>query len=103
MNLFSKYLDIIKTSILELIKDKNIDVFDQSILNKIVLEVPRDFKNGDMSTNAALILASLLKLKPLIIADLITKKLSLISDFKDIKIAKPGFINFFSKMKFGMI
>ena len=97
MNLFSKYLDIIKTSILELIKDKNIDVFDQSILNKIVLEVPRDFKNGDMSTNAALILASLLKLKPLIIADLITKKLSLISDFKDIKIAKPGFINFFLK------
>ena len=50
-----------------------------------------------MSTNAALILASLLKLKPLIIADLITKKLSLISDFKDIKIAKPGFINFFLK------
>ncbi len=93
MNLSNKYLNIIKKIIIEIIKDNNIEINDQNFLNKIVLEVPKDVKNGEMSTNASFILASIFKRNPINIAELIVKKLNTIKDFREIKIASPGFIN----------
>ncbi len=88
MNIFDYYKDIFLNSI----KDINID---EVVKNKISVEKPRQKSFGDISFNAPLILGSLLKKNPLILAEelknLILKNNN---DFERVEIAKPGFINF---------
>lgn len=63
----------------------------------VVVEIPKDTKNGDFSTNVAMRLTKLLKRKPQDIAQEIVEEL-LKADFIDkVEIAGPGFINFFVK------
>jgi len=63
------------------------------------IEVPSDKKFGDYSTNVALVLAKKIGKNPMETANLIKDKIA--SDiFKDIKVAGPGFINFFISDKF---
>jgi arginyl-tRNA synthetase len=58
------------------------------------IEVPSDKKFGDYSTNVALVLAKKIGKSPIETANLIKDKIR--SDIlKDIKVAGPGFINFF--------
>jgi len=94
MNIFNTYLQYINETILILLKNNNIVLENDNLLEKIVVEVPKDKKFGDLSTNAALVLSSTFKTKPLDVA----KKLKLIfenhSDLCDVSIANPGFINF---------
>ena len=94
MNIFNTYLQYINETILILLENNNIVLENDNLLEKIVVEVPKDKKFGDLSTNAALVLSSTFKTKPLDVA----KKLKLIfenhHDFCDVSIANPGFINF---------
>ena len=94
MNIFNTYLQYINETILILLENNNIVLENDNLLEKIVVEVPKDKKFGDLSTNAALVLSSTFKTKPLDVA----KKLKLIfenhSDFCDVSIVNPGFINF---------
>ena len=88
MNIFEYYKDIFLKSI----EYKDID---EKITNKISVEKPKQKSFGDISFNAPLILGSYLKKNPLILAEefknLILKNNN---DFKQIQVAKPGFINF---------
>lgn len=68
------------------------------------VDMPKDKKNGDFSTNIALVLAKFLKRKPMDIAEELLPKLKLVAeraadpahkDIVDIKIAGAGFINFY--------
>ena len=63
------------------------------------LEIPKDFKFGDLSTNIALKLSKDLGKPSFEIASKICSHLNkdsqLLSDIQDLKIAEPGFINFF--------
>ncbi len=59
----------------------------------IVVEPPKDLAHGDMATNAAMVLAKPLAMKPLDIAQKLVKNLEHKSIFKSINIAGPGFIN----------
>ncbi len=60
------------------------------------VEVPRDLKNGDYSTNAAMVNAKVLRAAPRAIADALTKHLDLEGTFfEKVAVAGPGFINFF--------
>ena len=63
-------------------------------VNKIVIEIPKDKKNGDYSSNVAFLLAKELKSSPMSIANDIKDK---ISDkmIDRIEVANPGFINFY--------
>ena len=62
-------------------------------VNKIVIEIPKDKKNGDYSTNVAFLLTKELKSSPINIANDIIKNIS--DDMIDrIEVANPGFINF---------
>ena len=61
--------------------------------SRIVVEPPRDRTHGELSTNAAMVLAKSLGAKPLELAGLITHELQGDTDIETIDIAGPGFIN----------
>lgn len=61
--------------------------------DRITVEPPRDASHGDISTNAAMILAKPLKQKPRDIAELIQARLQDDSEITNAEIAGPGFIN----------
>ena len=86
MSIKQKIQHIIKTSL----NNNNIE-FD---LDKIVVETPKDTKNGDYSTNIALVLTKILKDNPMNIANKIANE---IKDeiIEKIEIASPGFINIY--------
>ena len=59
-----------------------------------VLERPKDEKNGDFATNAAMVLSKSLKKNPLKIAEDIKKNMELPPIVKTVEVAAPGFLNF---------
>ena len=59
----------------------------------VTVEAPRDSSHGDMSTNAAMILAKQAKMRPREIADLLLKKLASNTQIEHIEVAGPGFLN----------
>jgi len=70
-------------------------------LDKLVIEEPRNKKFGDLSTNAAMVLAPILKKNPVDIAEELKNELISRWNFiSDISIVKPGFINFNLKDEF---
>ena len=70
-------------------------------LVKFNVEVPADNKNGDFSTNIAMVNAKKFKLAPQQIAKLICENLKLNGTFfEKVEIAGPGFINFFLSRDF---
>ena len=86
MSIKQKLQYIIKTSL----EKNNID-FE---IDKIIIETPKDIKNGDYSTNIALLLTKVLKDNPMNIAS------KIVNEIKDeiiekVEIASPGFINIF--------
>ncbi len=60
----------------------------------ITLEPPRDAAHGDLSTNAAMVLAGQAKQKPRDIADKLAEALRGIEGIVKVDVAGPGFINF---------
>ncbi len=94
MNIFNTYLQYINETILILLKDNNIVLENDNLLEKVVVEVPKNKKFGDLSTNAALVLSSTFKAKPFDVAKKLKLKFDTHHDFADVSIANPGFINF---------
>ena len=90
MSIKQKIQGIIKASLDELQID-----FE---LNKIIIETPKDTKNGDYSTNIALILTKILKDNPMNIASKIVSKIS-DESIEKVEIAAPGFINMYLTKK----
>ena len=92
MNIFEEYLKRINKLIFE--NQKLLKLKDLNNFNNIVVEVPPPEFNFDLSCNASLVLAKLNKLTPIDLANKI-KDLTLknIKDFKNVKIAGPGFLN----------
>ncbi len=69
--------------------------------SKFTVEVPADNKNGDFSTNIAMVNAKKFKMAPQQIAKIICENLSLEGTFFErVEIAGPGFINFFLAKEF---
>ena len=63
-------------------------------LSQIVVESPKDHLNGDLSTNAAMVLANKAQKNPREIAMALKEQLAQNSYIAHIEIAGPGFINF---------
>lgn len=88
MSIKSKLQNIIKNSL-----PVEIDV------NKIIIDVPKDKKNGDYSTNVAFLLTKELKSNPMNIANDIKDRIK--DDMIDrVEVANPGFINFYLSREF---
>ena len=65
---------------------------------KVNIEIPKDNKNGDYSTNVAMQLTRILRKNPQLIAKEIIEKIDKEkSNIEEIQIAGPGFINIFMK------
>lgn len=79
------------------ILDEYLDNFKIKVTG-FTVERPNDSKNGDYSTNLAMVLAKKLSKNPLEVAEEIKKNLN--SDiFEKVEVVKPGFINFFLSEK----
>lgn len=67
----------------------------KSDLGNLTIEEPKNRKFGDLSTNAAMVLAPVLKKNPIEIAEKLKEEVfSGWNQIKDVNIVKPGFINF---------
>lgn len=89
MNVFAHIADKLNVILDELFPDLD----NQISRDRITVEPPRDASHGDISTNAAMILAKPLGQKPRDIAELILEKLQADDDIAHAEIAGPGFIN----------
>ncbi len=92
MNIFEKYLDNIKKTLLDLSKSGVLILPDA--LDGITAEIPPSKFDSDISTNVAMVLSKLNKKSPIdlanVLSDEIKKKDELIDE---ISVVKPGFIN----------
>jgi len=94
MNLFSEYKKKIINNLKKLEKKSIIKISDN--IESLTIDIPPKNQKGDISCNAALILAKINNCSPLKLADVIKKDLILkFSEFKNIEVAGPGFINIY--------
>lgn len=91
MNLFRAF----QTDIAEIIADlaKSGDLPEDLDATNITVEPPRDPSHGDISTNAAMVLAKPAGMKPRDIAALIAPGIEALDGVETVDIAGPGFIN----------
>jgi arginyl-tRNA synthetase len=64
------------------------------LLARIVVEPPRDPAHGDLSTNAAMVVAKPLGLNPRDVANALVEHFKHDADVTSVEVAGPGFINF---------
>jgi arginyl-tRNA synthetase len=62
-------------------------------LSRVVVEPPRDASHGDLATNAAMVLAKDLGMKPRDLAEAIAGRLRADADVAEATVAGPGFVN----------
>ncbi len=92
MDLFRDFENRIKNA-LQAIGIESEREIDESLLNRVLAEPPRDPSHGDIATNAALVLAKPLAAKPRDIAARLALKLEADADIAAVEVAGPGFIN----------
>jgi arginyl-tRNA synthetase len=63
-------------------------------LSRFVVEPPRDSTHGDLSTNAAMVLAKPAGTNPRALAESLAAKLRVHPDVTEVAVAGPGFLNF---------
>jgi len=92
MNLFHHFHRQIETIINQLVDDGVLT--NDTHCARVTVEPPRDPSHGDLTTNAAMVLAKPSGLKPRDLAIMIADKLMLAEFVENTSIAGPGFINF---------
>ncbi len=91
MNIFSIYRDYIEATVEELAKAGKLpEGLDTS---RLTAEPPRDPAHGDISTNAAMLLAKPAGMKPRDIAEMMAAALREVEGVTAVEVAGPGFIN----------
>ena len=98
MNIFRLYSKKIRDNITALDKDGVIKT--PKDLSSINVDVPPENIQSDISTNAAMVLSKINSKSPLVVAEIIKKKLLEDNDISNIDILKPGFINIKFKSSF---
>jgi arginyl-tRNA synthetase len=92
MNVFKDFEDRIKQAVqaLDIAREKA----DDLSFERLAVEPPRDPAHGDVSTNAAMVLAKPLAMQPRALAELIAARFSGDADVAETSVAGPGFLNF---------
>lgn len=91
MNIFSDFRQQVIEAIEGLVADGSVP--DGLNLSRVAVDVPRDASFGDLSTNAAMVLAKPAGMKPRDLAQLLVDRLSAADAVSSADIAGPGFIN----------
>jgi arginyl-tRNA synthetase len=98
MNVFNQFDKVVKTTIEGIVAAGALP--DGLDLSRVKVEPPRDPEHGDLSTNAAMVIAKPAGQKPRDIAELLAGRLEDHEDIEAVTIAGPGFINFRLKNAF---
>lgn len=91
MNVFADFAARLRAILVALAADGAISRLPD--LSRIVVEPPRDPSHGDLATNAAMVLAKDLGVKPRDLAELIAERLRADPDVVEASVAGPGFVN----------
>jgi arginyl-tRNA synthetase len=91
MNLFTYFLGEIKAGLEALAASG--DLPPGLDLGRVAVEPPREAGHGDLSTNAAMVLAKTAGKKPRDIAELLAARLKDHPDVTEVEVAGPGFVN----------
>ena len=92
MNIFELYLDKIKSVIVDLNKNNQLEIPEN--FNGINAEIPPPKFDCDISTNVAMVLSKINKTSPLELAEKLAPEIkNQDSEIETISVAKPGFIN----------
>ena len=91
MNVFSVFKANIEKEIEIMVA--NGDLPEGTDPSRISVELPRDANHGDLSTNAAMVLAKPAGLKPRDLAETIAERLKIYDSVERVEVAGPGFIN----------
>ncbi len=92
MNIFELYLDKIKSIIVDLNKNNQLEIPES--FNGINAEIPPPKFDCDISTNVAMVLSKINKTSPLELAEKLAPEIkNKDSQIETISVAKPGFIN----------
>ena len=99
MNIFELYLDKIKSIIVDLNKNNQLEIPES--FNGINAEIPPPKFDCDISTNVAMVLSKINKTSPLQLAEKLAPEIkNNDSEIETISVAKPGFINIKFKPSF---
>lgn len=92
MNVFKDFELRIKQAVeaLDVVREKDTSVD----FERLAVEPPRDPAHGDISTNAAMVLAKPLGMNPRALAELIATRFEADTDVAETAVAGPGFLNF---------
>ena len=92
MNIFLEF----RNQIVKILEDLKRDgtLAQEVLFHSVIVEPPRDRSNGELSTNAAMVVVKGTKHKPFLIAELISRSLAADKRISSIGVVKPGFINF---------
>ena len=91
MNIFRRYLSIVHRALEEMAKAGTLAPgLDAS---RVVVEPPREACHGDLSTNAAMLLAKAAKTNPRTLATALSEHLKAAPGVTGVEVAGPGFIN----------
>ncbi len=91
MNIFASFQIVIEKAVAKLVGDGKLPQHLDT--SKLTVEPPRDATHGDISTNAAMVLAKLAGTTPRALAELLVPILKAHADVTSVAIAGPGFIN----------
>jgi arginyl-tRNA synthetase len=91
MNLFRSFREIIIAKLDEMAADGALPAGLDSA--RVVVELPRDPSHGDITTNAAMVLAKPAGQKPRDIATALSERLTALDDVEAAEVAGPGFVN----------
>ncbi|MEM7688053.1 MAG: arginine--tRNA ligase [Pseudomonadota bacterium] len=89
--LYKTYAAVVESALGELVASG--DLPEGTSFERVTVEPPRDPSHGDLSTNAAMVLAKSAKSNPRALAEAITPKLTAHPLITSAEIAGPGFIN----------
>jgi len=91
MNIFRYFEDRVAAALQSLVREGILPVGIET--SRVAVEPPRDPAHGDLSTNAAMVLAKPAGMKPRDLADALAAKLATIKAVTEVSVAGPGFIN----------
>jgi arginyl-tRNA synthetase len=91
MNLFRAFRDVITEKLADMTNEGVLP--DGLDLSRVAVEPPRDPSHGDVSTNAAMVLAKPAGQKPRDLAGVLCERLAALDDVEAAEVAGPGFVN----------
>lgn len=96
MNIYTHFEQCIKKAVQSVVDTAEF----ANLLDRISVEPPRDPSHGDLSTNAAMVLAKGAKMAPRDLAGKLEPELAAVDGVESVSVAGPGFINLKLKPEF---